>query len=89
MPKALLFSDVTRRLKALKYDLVPGSEGLRVFTKTISAYFPYSSPRTVACQVEYDDGEIIPAEVVENIVLRLFLTTEEEAKFWGNDEPVH
>jgi hypothetical protein len=87
--KPLLFSDITRRLEAVGYQLVPGPDGLRTFTKTIPPYFPYPMSRTVALPVEYADDEIIPAEVVDNMIIHLWLTGDEDEAFWANDPPVH
>ena len=44
--------------------------------------------RTIGYPVPYDDHELLPAEVVENVILHLFLTYEEDTAFWDNDEPV-
>jgi hypothetical protein len=87
--KPLPFTDLTRRLKAVGYDLVTGPDGLPVFTKTIPAYFPYAGPRTLLYPAPYDDDEVIPKDVVDNIIIHLYLTSDEEISFWANDPPVH
>jgi hypothetical protein len=84
--KPLLFSDVTRRLQAVGYQLQDGPDGLRTFTKTILPHFPYVEPRYIAFPVDYDDDELLPTEVVENIVLHLFLTCDEDNSFWANEK---
>lgn len=86
----LTFSEVTRRLTALNYELVPGPvEGFRTFTKTIPPYFPYITSREIAFPVPYADDEVLPGKVVENLLTHLFLTTDEDEKFWANEPAVN
>lgn len=87
--KPLPFTEVVRRLKAVGYELVPGPDGLPVFTKTIPAYFPYNGPRVLAYPAPYEDEETIPKDVVDNIIIHLYLTGDEEISFWDNEPPVH
>lgn len=84
----LPLKEVTRRLEKLGYELQQGPEGLLTYTKVIPPYFPHATSRRVAYHVPkyYADQDFrIPYEAVDDILLHLALSEEEEEQFW--DEP--
>ncbi len=87
----LPLSEVTRRLKTIGYELQPGPEGLLTYTKVLPPFFPHATSRRVAYHVPkyYEEpGFAIPGEVVDDILLHLFLSEEEEEQFWNEKETV-
>ena len=92
MPKPLPLADIERRLKKLNFQLLDGpDEHLKTFTRVMPPYFPYATARRVAYPIPkyYEELQALPTSIVENIVLHLFLTSDEEDGFWADDEMVH
>jgi hypothetical protein len=92
LPKPLTLDDVQRRLKPLGFELIPGpDEHLKTFARTLPPYFPYATSRRVAYPIPkyYEELQQLPAEIVEDILLHLFLTCDEEDGFWANEQIVH
>ena len=88
-PKPLAFSDICRRLRKIGYEQLPGpDEHLITFSRVLAPYFPFVHPRCVAYHVPkyYQELPLLPAEIVEDIVLHLFLTFDEDTSFWKDDE---
>ena len=90
MPKPLSLEELERRLKNKDFELIDGpDEHLKTFARVLPPYFPYAGFRKVSYPIPkyYEELQVIPTEVVENIILHLFLTSDEEESFW-KDEPV-
>lgn len=90
MAKPLPLTEVTRRLKPLGFGLVKGPSGLLVYTRNLAPFFPYATTRKIAYHVPavYDELGALPIAVIEDILLHLFLNSDEEQEFWRN-EVVH
>ena len=85
----LPLKEITGRLEKLGYELKQGPEGLLTFTKVLPPYFPHATSRRVAYHIpKYyaEPGLSIPYEVVDDILLHLFLSEEEEEQFWNEEE---
>jgi hypothetical protein len=92
LPKPLSLADLERRLKNLTFQLLEGpDEHLKTFARVLPAYFPHPYPRKIAYPFPkyYKDLQLLPTAVVEDILLHLFLSYDEEVLFWADEEPVH
>ena len=92
MPKPLPLAEIQRRLKTAEFELLPGpDEHLMTFVRVRPPYFPYATARKIAYPIPkyYEELQVLPTEIVEDILLHLFLTSDEEEAFWANEETVH
>jgi hypothetical protein len=92
LPKPLALVELDRRLKKLRFELLDGpDEHQKTFVRVLPPYFPYATFRKVSFPIPryYEELEILPTAIVENILLHLFLTSEEEDLFWADEERVH
>jgi hypothetical protein len=92
LPKPLPLNDLERRLKKLQFQVLEGpDEHLKTFARALPAYFPHPYPRQIAYSFPkyYEELQMIPAAVVDNILLHLFLTSDEEDAFWADEAVVN
>ena len=62
-----------------------------VFGQLRPPYFPYHNARKIAYPVPeyYRQLDLVPAEIVDDIILHLFLSGDEDEKFWNDEGTVH
>lgn len=92
MPKPLPLADLERRLKKLSFHLSEGPvEHLKTFARVLPAYFPHPYPREIAYPFPkyYEELQLLPTAVIDDIILHLFLSCDEEKAFWADDEMVN
>ena len=92
MPKPLSLAELERRLKKKGYELLEGpDEHLKTFARVLPPYFPYGTFRKVSYPIPryYEELQHLPTAIVEDILLHLFLTSDEEDSFWADDELVN
>lgn len=91
MPKPLPLTDITRRMRDLGFQFLKGPPGFLVYTRTLEPYFPYATQRTKAYHfpAAYEELDVLPVEIIEDIILHTFLSSDEEEAFWKNEPPVN
>jgi hypothetical protein len=84
-PSPLPLKEITKRLQIQGFSRTQRPDDLLVFSRTVPAFFPYSHDRRIAYPVPpYDEDMPLPVEVIENILLHLFLSSDEEEAFWNS-----
>ncbi len=92
MPKPLPLVELDRRLKKQNFKLLDGpDEHLKTFVRVVPAHFPYAIARNIAYPIPryYAELPLLPTAVVEDILLHLFLSSDEEDSFWADEEPLN
>lgn len=90
-PKPLPLDEITRRLKTLGFELLPGPDDLLAYARLTPPHFPYATTRKIAYEFPkyYQELALLPVEIVDNILLHLFISYDEEQQFWGDEGTVH
>jgi hypothetical protein len=79
--------EIKLRLEQLGYKCKLIPDDMIVLSKE-PHYFPYATPRKIAYHIpNYPEDLQLPVPVIEDILLHLFLTSDEEMKFWRVDSP--
>lgn len=90
MRKPLPLAEIERRLRKIGYEMMPGPDGTLVFFQVRAAFFPYGSTRRIAYPIPeyYSNWQLIPTELIDDIILHLFFSADEDEDFW-NEENVN